>query len=148
VTRELSALRPVGLLLLIGGVFLVGLLAVGSTGASKLLVPSPDDTAGEMLHALLAHRESAAHRALSRELRAQVPPERLEQLAPEVAERLGAVSRLTTETVAEQDDRATVRATLRVGAGEERTLELSLVKEEGFWRVASLEPLRALAPRS
>jgi hypothetical protein len=37
-----------------------------------------------------------------------------------------------------------VRATLRLGAGEERQIELPMVKEEGFWRVASIEPLRAL----
>jgi hypothetical protein len=148
VTGELSALKPAGLLLLIGGLFLAGLLAVGWSGAARLIVPSPDDTAGEMLHALLANREPAAHRALTRQLQEQVPTERLEQLASEIAERLGAISHLETETVEEQDDRATVRATVRVGAGEERTLELPLVKEEGFWRVASLEPLGALAPRS
>ena len=135
-TRELAALRPAGLQLLTAGLSLAVLLLLGSTGAARLLVPSPDDTAGEMLHALAAHRKPAAHRALTRELRAQVPAEQLP--------RFGSVSRIDATTVDEQPERATVRATLRVGAGEEREVELPLVKEEGFWRVASLEPLARL----
>ena len=138
-TRELSALRPAGLQLLIAGLFLGGLLLLGSTGARWLIVPPPDVAAGEMLRALSAQREPAAHRELTRELREQVPPEQLP--------RLGAVSRIDATTVDEQPERATVRATLRLSPGEEHQVELPLVKEEGSWRVASLEPLRALAAR-
>lgn len=144
-TRELSALRPAGLQLLIAGLFLVLMLLVGSTGAAKLLLPSPENTAGELLRALAAHREPAAHRELSQGLKEQVPPEQLESLATAIEQRLGGVSQVSVQTVDERESRATVRATLRVGAGEERDVELPLVKEEGFWRVASIESLRALA---
>ena len=135
-TRELSALRPAGLQLLIAALFVGGLLLVASTGAERLFLPSPDNAAGELLRALAAHRQPAARRELVRELRDQVTPEQLSYL--------GTVSRVDAETVDEQADRATVRATLRLGAGEEREVELPLVKEAGLWRVASVEPLHAL----
>jgi hypothetical protein len=145
VTRDLSALRPAVALSLITALALATLLLLGSAGLASLFVPGPADAAAELLRALAAHREPAAHRELSEAMRAQVPPERLQALASALAARLGPIDQVDAAVVDERDDRATVRATLRAGAGEEHQVDLPLVKEEGLWHVASVEPLRQLA---
>jgi hypothetical protein len=70
-------------------------------------------------------------------------------IVPSVFTSAWAICRLViprvTATVDEQPERATVRATLRVAPGEEHEIELPLVNEEGFWRVASLVPLARLS---
>jgi hypothetical protein len=144
-TGDLRALRPIGNHLLVTALVLAALWLLASQDLNRLLVPPPDVTASEFLRAIEAHREPAAHRELTDELRERVPADELSALGRRLEARLGAVSQLDAETVDERDGEATVRATLRFQDGQERQLELPLVKQGGLWHVASVEPLRALA---
>ena len=146
-TRELRAFAAAPALLALTGALVAALLAIGSSGVGRYFVPSPDTTAEEVLRALEAHRYQAAFQELSEEAKAQSSEEDLRELVKRIEERTGGIIAVTAETTEDGEDEATAKATVKLDDGGERELELALVKQQEVWKVASLDPIRALAAR-
>lgn len=144
----LKALSPIGAIvgLCLGALVVLELLV--SQGATRFVVPSPDATGEEMLRAMHARRFQAAHRELAVAARAQVGEAGLRMLADQLEAGGRGILDAHGQGSAEQGERATAQLLVKTSDGQERPLELPLVKEQGEWKVASLEPLQAMVPQA
>jgi hypothetical protein len=117
--------------------------ATGPGGDRGVLVPPPEAAAENFLKALAEHRYTQAPHHLAAGLN-QTEPGELAALHASVERAHGAVEKVQGEDASVTGQESTARVSLRFPYGP-RDLRLPLRREKGLWKVASLDPLRALA---
>lgn len=146
-----SSIKPLLWMVLLLAVVLLALAGMVAQDWSEFIVPPPENTAEQFVSALGAHRYEGAMNQLSQDLRQQVSEEDLRALVRNLelspargiqdaheqgAQRLGGA--------AQQSDQATAEVQVKLGNNQQTTVQLPLIKENGLWKVSSLEPLRGL----
>lgn len=140
----MNALRPVAALLaLCLGVLLV-LDVLVSRDATAFVIPPPDSVGEELVRALHARRFSAAHRELAEGPRVQLREADLRGLVDALEAAGRGLEDAHGQGFDRQGEQAIAHMAVKTKDGQERPIDLPLVKEQGEWKVASLEPLRAL----
>ncbi len=119
-----------------------GLLAVG---AEQYLVPNPDVTAEELVAALAAHRYAPVPGMMLRSARESAGEDALARLVERIEAAHGWIDSVTATGSQRSGDRASVTLEVQFGDGTTQNITLPLAKEDYLWRVASLEPVEALA---
>jgi hypothetical protein len=143
--RDWLALRNVFLsAILLAASLLVLSVAVGQ-GATTFIVPPPDTVAEEFVRALKAHRYEGAKNELSAELQQQVSDEELTRLVYALGAGHQGIEEAHGESAEEQGDTATATVQVKLGSGQEESLEFALRKEQGEWKLSSIDSLRQLA---
>lgn len=143
--RDLLALRGVGIIVALFVAVLVVIWTLVSLGFTTFLVPPPEMTAEQFLRALKAHRYEAARDQLSEEIQQQVTADDLRALVRTIEERHGGLNNVDGQGARIADDRAVATVVVTLGDGTAETLEFPLTKEQGLWKVASVEPVQRLA---
>jgi len=143
--RDWLALRgPLAMAACLAVALLVTRALVGADRA-LFLVPRPEQEAQEFLKALQAHNYGAARHALTRDLQAQIMDEDLRALARELEERRPALEDARGVSAAVQGTAASATVELRREDGLRHHAEFRLERENGLWKLASIEPVQALA---
>jgi hypothetical protein len=143
--KDWQALKPLaGVLALFLAALLVFAALVAADRAS-LLIPSPENAAGQLVQALGAHRYAGAMGQLSQELQQQVDRNDLIALVEQI-EASASRGIEDAHAVDSQEQGVTAAATVRVKLKnmQEQELQFALVKENGLWKVESLKPLESL----
>lgn len=142
---DLLALRSLILAAALFGLALLATWGVVSAGLEDVLVPTPKTTAEEFLRAMKAHRYSGAHEFLSAQLSEEISEENLRELGGSLEIRHGGFAEAYGKSEEEQAESATATAIVQFDGGTELEIELPMVREEGIWRIASIQPLLNLA---
>lgn len=144
--KEVRALTP-ALLVAVGTAVLVLVLGMLATDEriGRFIVPTPETTAEELLRALGARRFEAARAELTEEARASVGTDDLRELANDLEQQGAGISQAHGERLAQHGDEAVVTARVRLQSARDAQLDVPLRREHGLWKVASVEPIRALA---
>jgi hypothetical protein len=138
--------KPLLWIALLLSAVLLALSGLLSAGWDRHIVPTPETTAAELTGALGARRYAGVRNHLSHELRQQVTDHDLRRLAEQIESGPAQGIRQAHGVHSEiHGDRATAQVRVRLGTRAEITLHFPLVKEHGLWKVASLDPLTALA---
>jgi hypothetical protein len=122
---------------------LITAAAVGPGRDRGVLVPPPEAAAENFLKAMAEHRYTQAPQYLAAGVKGTEPGE-LAALHASLERAYGAIEGVQGEDASIAGEESTARASLRF-AGGPRDLRLPLRREKGLWKVASLDPLRALA---
>jgi hypothetical protein len=139
------AVRPlIGAAAIVAGALAILQLLLAQ-GVTFAIVPPPETTAEQLVRAVQAHRFYGAMQLLSEPLQAQVAEDDFRGIAAEIREAHGGIAQAHGVDAQPAGDTATATARVRLEDRSETTLEFPLVKEQGEWRVASIDPLRRLA---
>ena len=131
--------------LLFAGV-LLALAGLVSQDWTEFIVPPPENSAEQLVNALGAHRYEGAMNQLSQDLQQQVKEEDLQALVKTIEQSPAqGIQDAHGQGAQEQGDQATAEVQVKLGTNEEVPVELPLTKENGVWKVSSLDPLRSLA---
>lgn len=138
--------KPLLWMALLMTVVLLVLAVMVSQDWTKFIVPPPENTAEQLVSALGAHRYEGAMNQLSQELRQQVKEEDLQALVKNIEQSPAqGIQDAHGQGAQEQGEQATAEVQVKLGTNEEVPVELPLKKENGLWKVSSLDPLRSLA---
>ena len=143
--KDSLALRSI---LAIAAIFVLALLLIAGAVAldqAKFIIPSPETTAAQLVDALGAHRYEGAMNQLSEELRQQVTEQDLQSLVQSIESSQDGIYDAQEVGAQEQSQFASAQVKVKLGNGQERIIEFPLEKENGLWKVSSLEPLQSLA---
>jgi hypothetical protein len=124
---------------------LLGIWALVVSGRGQLLVPPPHQVAEQFLNALRIHEYGAAGRVLTRDLRARTTDGDLRALARELEQTRPAPEDARGRSSAVQEAVASATVELRRQDGRTLHAEFRLERENGLWKLASVEPARAIA---
>jgi hypothetical protein len=125
-----------------GGLLIAG-AAAGPGRDRGVLVPAPEAAAENFLKALAEHRYSQARQHLAAGLEGTEPGE-LAALESALERARGPIENVQGQDASVTGEESTARAALWFPGGQQ-DLHLPLRREKGLWKVASLDPLRALA---
>ena len=141
-----QSFKPVVWILLLANAILLALAGMVARDWTKVIVPPPENTAEQLVSALGAHRYEGAMNQLSQDLQQQVKEEDLQNLV-KIIEQSPAegIQDAHGQDAQEQGDQATAEVQVKLGSNQETTLQFPLVKENGTWKVSSLDPLKELA---
>jgi hypothetical protein len=114
--------------------------AIGSGRDKGVLVPPPEATAENFLRALTKHRWAQARAHLAADLRA-TPSSELAAIEKSLEEARGCVENVQGEDADRMGETATARASIEFTSAR-MDLHLPVRRENGLWKVASLDPLR------
>jgi hypothetical protein len=144
----LMGVRPIAVLagLCVGALVVLELLT--SQGVTAVIVPPPDSAGEELVRAMHARRFTAAQRELAEGLRVQMGEAGVRGLADALEAAGRGLEDAHGQGYERQNERATAHLLVKTKDGQERPIDLPLTKEQGEWKVASLEPLRALVPQA
>jgi hypothetical protein len=145
--HDLLALRPVASISGLCAAVLLLLWGLVALDMTQYIVPSPHVTAEQFLRALKAHRYEGARDQLSEGLRAQVSRERLAQVVQDLERTESGISEAHGERSQQSGTRADAEAQVRLESQREVVLTFPLVREQGIWRITSVDPLDTLRPR-
>lgn len=142
----LSGLRPFAIIAALLAASLLVIAGLVSADAASLIIPPPEGVAEQVVTALGAHRYEGAMNQLSDDLQQQVGEEDLQAFVEAVEEspREG-IQDAHGQDAQESGNQATASVEVKFGNNETQTIDLPLAKENGLWKVTSLEPLRTLA---
>ena len=142
--RVLLSLRPlVGITALFGAsVLMLGVLVANDVDFA--IVPPPENEAESLVLALKSRRFTAVKGELTSSLKEVVQDDQLKALFDAVRAAHGGISDAYGERAQKDGDRATASVKVKLEDQTEETMELPLEKENGLWRVSSLEPLGRL----
>jgi hypothetical protein len=124
---------------------LLGTRALVASDGAVFAVPSPEQTAEKFLRALHTHDYGAARHALTRTLQARVTIGDLRALARELERTRPRLEDAQGLSSAVRGWVASAAVELRRGDGRRDRAEFRLEREHGLWKLASIEPARALA---
>ena len=143
--KDFQALRS---LLAVLAVLALGLLIFGvlvAADRADLLIPSPEGAAEQFVSAMAAHRYTGALNQLSQDLQGQVKEKDLQDLVQSIeASSSEGIQDAHEEEAQEQVDTATASVRVKLGNNQEETLDFPLKKENGLWKLTSIDPLRSL----
>jgi hypothetical protein len=130
-------------LVAVASALLIAGAAVGPGGDDGLFVPPPEAAAESFLRAMAEHRYARARGHLAAGLES-IEPGDLAALQARLERARGTVENVHGQDAVVTGKESTARVTLRFSGGDGQ-LDLPLRREKGLWKVASLDPLRALA---
>ena len=140
-----QSIKPVVWMALTLGVVLLALAGLVAQDWTEFIVPPPENTAEQLVSALGAHRYEGAMNQLSQDLQQQVSEEDLHALVSSLEESPAqGIQDAHEQRAQQQGDQATAEVQVKFGNNQQTTVQLPLVKENGLWKVSSLEPLRGL----
>lgn len=143
--NEWKSLRPVVIMLVVFAVVSVILWAAVATDHARLVIPSPEGTANQFVSALAAHRYAGAQSQLTDSLQEQVSQMDLRDLVEVIeASSLQGIQDSQEQSAQEQGDLASARLKVKFGNNQEQEMEFRLKKEDGLWKVNSINPIRSL----
>jgi hypothetical protein len=142
--KRLAGLQAIAIVFVLLCAALLILAALISQGVTFAIVPPPGMPAEGLVRALKAHRYEGALEELSEELQQQVQEQDLRDLAEKIEQAHQGIEQVHGETVAQQEQDATAQVDVELDDGSQQTIELPLKKENGIWKVTSLDPLNAL----
>lgn len=146
--NDWQSLKNIFFMLVLLGFSLLMILSLAATGRASLLIPSPENTAESLVVALSARRYSGAFQALSQDLQEQVGMQDLQKINRAVQSSHGGILDARGQESQEQGTFASATVQVKLGDLRETSLDLPLVKENGEWKVSSIEPLQELASDS
>jgi hypothetical protein len=119
--------------------------AAGPGHDKGVLVPPPEAAAENFLRALTEHRWAQARGHLAADLRRTAPSE-LAALETSLEKTRGSVENVEGEDAVLAGETATARASIDFSTARVE-LHLPFRRQNGLWKVASLDPLRHLGAR-
>ena len=144
--NEWKSLRPIAIMLVVFAVVMLILWAAVATDHASLVIPSPEGTANQFVSALAAHRSAGAQSQLSNSLKEQVSQTDLRDLMEAIeASSLQGIQDSHEQSAQEQGDQAIARLKVKFGNNQEKNMEFQLTKENGLWKVNSINPIQDLA---
>jgi hypothetical protein len=139
------ALRPMATILAIVAVILLAMAGLTSIDKADLLIPTPEGAAAQMVGALGAHRAAGARGQLAKDLQEQVDEGELLALIRNIeAGPLRGIEDAHEVSSEEQGGQVVAQVRVKFGDLSEHILEFPLRKENGLWKVSSLDPLDTL----
>jgi len=114
-------------------------------GLGDLINPSPEQVAEQLVRGVGAHRFEGAMQTLSEPLQESVNPALLRTLAVSIELASGGIEDVNGVSAEETGDTAEAQVLVSLSNRTEVTLSIPLTKENGEWKVASVEPLWQLA---
>jgi hypothetical protein len=142
--NDFRALRPVLVVVAILAAVMLAIYAAVALDNASLIVPPPETTAEQLISALGAHRYEGAMNQLSQELKQQVKEDDLHALVESIESSRQGIQDAHEQGAHEQGQSATASIIIKLGDGQEQTVDLPLQKENGLWKVTSIEALRSL----
>lgn len=140
-----QSFKPIVWMLLTAAVVLLALWGLVAQDVTQLIVPSPETTAEQLIGALGAHRYEGAMNQLSQDLQQQVTVEDLQSLVKRIeASQARGIQDSLGQSANEHDQQTTAIVQVTLGSNQQVNVELPLIKENGLWKVSSLDPLRGL----
>jgi hypothetical protein len=142
--KRLHGLEPLaGALALLGGALLV-LWALVSQGVTEVIVSPPEAVVEQLVRAMGAHRYEGALLGLSQDLRQQVHEEDLREIEGAIEHAHQGIWMVQGEQPLQQGERASAVASVHFDDGQDQSITLRLQKEQGNWKVSTIDPLRQL----
>ena len=141
-----QSMKPVLWIVLAFAAVMLVLGVLISQDITEFIVPPPENTAEQLVSALSAHRYEGAMNQLSQDLQQQVKEEDLQSLVKTIEQSPAqGIQDAHGQQAQEQGNQATAEVQVKLGTNEEINVAFPLKKENGIWKVSSLEPLRGLA---
>ena len=120
---------------------IAGLIAMGG---NDVIVPPPEQPAIDFVQALKAHRFEGARLELTEAERQEIDVERLREYVAALDRQGLTITSIDGHEVSRSADEALVDVDIRF-ATSVATVTLPMQREQGKWRIASIDPLVALA---
>lgn len=144
--KDLIGLRPLALIAALLAAALLIIAALVRADAARLITPSPEDTAAELIKAMGAHRYTGARNKLSDDLQQQFDEKSLRLIVNRIEQMpLKGIQDAHGQQAHEQGDAATASVEVKFGNHQIKVIEIGLSKEKGIWKVNSLDALQAFA---
>jgi hypothetical protein len=142
--KDLLGLHSILVILAVSALALLLIAGVVVLDKAKYIIPSPEMTATQMVDALGAHRYQGAMNQLSQELKEQVSEQDLKSVVRSIENSQSGIYQADEGAAQVQGQMARAQVKVRLGNGQENIIEFPLQKENGLWKVSSLEPLHSL----
>ena len=144
--RTWHSFKPIVWIFLIMSAVLLVLAGMVSQGWTKQIVPPPETTASQLVGALAAHRFEGAMNQLSQDLQQQVTEEDLRALMSAIEQSPSkGIQDSHGQSAQIEGDQATAEVQVKLGTNEQINIQFPLKKENGVWKVTSLDPLGGFA---
>jgi hypothetical protein len=137
VLNELIALRELILSSMLSFISLLTLALFERSEIMRRLLPSPERTAAEFVHALCTSRHANAHHLLATLARRLFRERDMEHLARRLHEGCGGVIAIRALDSLEGDGVASARVLLTTADGGERLVSFALERENALWKLSS-----------
>lgn len=144
VLNELIALRELILSSMLSFISLLTLALFERCEIVKRLLPSPEKTAAEFVHALCTERHATAHHLLGGFARRLFLERDLVHLARRLHEVCGEVVAIRALDSCQGEDVASARVLLTGADGNERLIGFALERENTLWKLSSPSALLLL----
>ena len=113
--------------------------------AAHFFVPAPEQVGQQFFGNLKSHDFGAARDALSDDLRQTVSADDLRHMNERLDRATHGIEQAYGEASQVQDQSATAEVKVKLKNGEEPTVQIPLIQEDGLWHITSLAPLEALS---
>jgi hypothetical protein len=141
-----KSLTPLISILVIVVVLLAGISAAMQAGRAGWIVPAPDTAADGFIEALAAHRYEGALEALSQEQQQDLDWKELQSMVQKIEDsHLRGIEESQTIGFEEQGSTAVAELEVKFKNLDEERLLIPLIREQGEWKVDSIEPLLAIS---
>ncbi len=141
--RDWLALRGLLAVLVLWGALLGLIAAQIALGGNHVVIPPPEQSAVDLLQALKAHRFEGAWMELSEPAGARTAASDLQDLTRRLEEKGVWIVSLEGSERSRSGDQALVDVDLDLPSGS-TGITLPMRREQGEWKVDSIEPLAAL----
>jgi hypothetical protein len=126
-------------------VALAVLWALVSQGITEFIVPKPEQVGQTFFTSLKAHNFGSARDHLSADLQQSVSAEDLREMTARLDQATNGIEHANGEASQVQAQTATAEVKVKLKNGEEPTVRIPLIQEDGLWHITSLAPLEALS---
>ncbi len=139
IVRKISILLAVTLLL-------VGIAwTFANGGFGRWVNPAPEKIAAEFISSLASHHYGGARSVLSSEQRSEMTLERLHILVASIEARSPGIDQANGKTSRTYGMTASAEVVVLMKDGSEVPVELTMIRENGLWKVYSFEDILNLA---
>ena len=137
---------PIFGVILVLGLFLAGIWVAMQAGRAGWIVPAPDTTADGFIEALAAHRYEGALDVLSQEQQQDLDWKELQSLVQKIEDsHLRGIEESQELEFEVQGDTAVAELEVKFKNLDEERLLIPLIREQGEWKVDSIEPLLSIS---
>jgi hypothetical protein len=143
--KAIGSLRRILILLVVMAV-ITGTVVVAANGNFLHLInPAPEQIAAKFVTALAAHQFGGARSVLSTEQRSEMTLERLRILVASIEARSPGIEQAAGKDSRTYGRTASAFIVVQMKDGSEVPVELTMIRENGIWKVYSFEDILNLA---